>query len=97
MIDFAAYTPAMLQATAALVRDAIHSGLEIKALLAVLEKQTVAIVPSAPPVRPRQPAAPASVCPGCGHRLVAVANSEGLAIVGCKSCRYSRIDGGIDG
>lgn len=35
------------------------------------------------------------LCPSCGcARLVPVLNAEGLRILGCKSCRYSRIDGG---
>jgi hypothetical protein len=33
-------------------------------------------------------------CPSCGLGvLVQVLNNEGLRVVGCKVCRYSRIDG----
>jgi len=33
-----------------------------------------------------------TTCPSCGKSsLVAAINSDGLRIVGCKSCRYSKI------
>lgn len=32
-------------------------------------------------------------CPHCGGMLTMVANDEGLDIIGCRLCRYSRIEG----
>jgi uncharacterized protein with PIN domain len=32
-------------------------------------------------------------CPDCGEMLFPVSNNEGLKIVGCKKCRYSKVVG----
>lgn len=36
-------------------------------------------------------------CPHCNTPLVPVANPDGLQILGCKKCRYSRILEGLNG
>ena len=40
---------------------------------------------------------PTITCPHCNTPLVPVANPDGLRIIGCKQCRYSRILEGLNG
>jgi hypothetical protein len=74
----------------AVLAVAIASGLDIDALLTIVDaeltvrqnQQTSSKKPSDPVVKG---------CPRCGKPLQPVVNDEGLNILGCRSCRYSKI------
>lgn len=87
------YSGRDLQNVRAVLHQALAGGASIAALATQIEQelgrrgqvnQAVASVPVSYP-RP--------LCPGCGMEMVPVANTEGLSILGCKKCRYSRVEG----
>ncbi|MDY0013891.1 MAG: hypothetical protein RBS40_13480 [Rhodocyclaceae bacterium] len=98
LMDFASYTAAQLQAAQALLADAQAAGLDLSSLRALIEDRVRALVPVSGPSDRRSSAGPGpsgSTCPSCGRGVLApVANREGLRILGCRLCRYSRLDGG---
>lgn len=88
MLSIDAYSIATLQTVASLLRSGLEGGVDVTTMLHLVE-QRIAL--------PKQAGATIEdkICPSCGRgALRPVLNSEGLRIVGCRQCRYSRMDGG---
>ena len=94
MMRLDAYALADLQVLAVALRRASGLGMDLHGLAATVDAHVAgrlrgAVAPlQKPPQRPR-------VCPACGRGrlLEPVANFEGLAILGCRACRYSEVIG----
>ena len=95
MLNLDAYSMAALQQTLGLLREAQGEAMTLEAVVETLAQavaQVVVASPITPPSTKPEPQRPANThCPHCGSPLVPVANPDGLRIIGCKRCRYSRI------
>ena len=94
MIALSAYTPAHLQVCLAILTQAEAVGLTVEELVAAMNSR-LSTLPVNP--EPMVPPSRSPICPHCGTPLVPVANPDGLRIIGCKQCRYSRILEGLNG
>lgn len=91
-----AYTIRDLQMFASLLNLALASSeKEITAVLATIETEISRRLQPAASVKtpPEQVARKSNICPSCGKGgWVPVPNPDGVAVMGCKLCRFSRIE-----
>ena len=94
MIDLSAYNPSHLQSCRAVLVQAASALMRLAEVRQAIELR---LAPGEEPPRPETRVGPPSLphCPECGGVLLPVANGEGLLIMGCKKCRYSRIEGEV--
>ena len=103
-----AWTMRQRQEAAALLRDmlAMRPDLSMAEAVEIIDGSVASASQAQGSVPPPPPEARAAcgqattrllLCPHCGSPLVPVANPDGLRIIGCKRCRYSRILEGTDG
>lgn len=99
MLSLRAYTPGQLQTVAALLRDALHAGINVGEILSAID-EAVGSRPGAvvENIEPTQPAS-RSICPSCAAGSLVVCDKTtamvGATVLTCTHhCGYSRIIGG---
>lgn len=93
MMRLDAYALADLQVLAAALRRASGLGMDLHGLAATVDAHVAGRLRGAVAPLQKTPPPPRE-CPACGRgRLAPVANFEGLAIFGCRACRYSEVIG----
>lgn len=84
MVDLSVYTARDLQTAKSLIVTARDAGIDIAALLAAIEGRVANLVVEV---------SRKLLCPSCGKGYLApVGNLDGLTILGCRRCRFSRVE-----
>lgn len=99
MLNLHAYTPGQLQTVAALLREALHAGIDVGEILSAIDEavgsRVEVVVESVEPSNPDS----RSICPSClsGDLVVCGKTTAmvGATVLACTHhCGYSRIVGG---
>ena len=90
MLNFKSYNPHHLHACRALVHAAAEQGVDLSALVAMLDIWAADRASTAAVSQSRT--RPDNTCPSCGREsLQQIATIDGLRRVGCRRCYYSEV------